>query len=54
MTSTIFDIGVYLVVLGLVQDVLRSLGSEIDLLSEGRSPIEQHDPIQASQTGVGR
>ncbi|MFR0638916.1 Na+/H+ antiporter subunit A [Arthrobacter sp. LS16] len=54
VTSTIFDIGVYLVVLGLVQDVLRSLGSEIDLLSEGRSPIEQHDPIQASQTGVGR
>ncbi|MFJ2619521.1 Na+/H+ antiporter subunit A [Glutamicibacter sp. NPDC087344] len=54
VTSTIFDIGVYLVVLGLVQDVLRSLGSEIDLLSEGRSPIEQHDPIHASQTGVGR
>ncbi|WP_313810951.1 Na+/H+ antiporter subunit A [Glutamicibacter sp.] len=54
VTSTIFDIGVYLVVLGLVQDVLRSLGSEIDLLSEGRSPIEQHDPIHASRTGVGR
>ena len=54
VTSTIFDIGVYLVVLGLVQDVLRSLGSEIDLLSEGRSPIEQHDPIMASRTGVGR
>ncbi|GAA1404876.1 monovalent cation/H+ antiporter subunit A [Glutamicibacter uratoxydans] len=54
VTSTIFDIGVYLVVLGLVQDVLRSLGSEIDLLSEGRSPIEQHDPIHASTTGVGR
>jgi multicomponent Na+:H+ antiporter subunit A len=30
VTSTIFDIGVYVVVVGLVLDVLRSLGSEID------------------------
>lgn len=30
VTSTLFDIGVYLVVFGLVLDVLRSLGSEID------------------------
>jgi multicomponent Na+:H+ antiporter subunit A len=30
VTSTLFDIGVYIVVLGLVLDVLRSLGSEID------------------------
>ncbi|WP_369045502.1 Na+/H+ antiporter subunit A [Sinomonas sp. P10A9] len=30
VTSTIFDIGVYLVVVGLVVDVLRSLGSRID------------------------
>jgi multicomponent Na+:H+ antiporter subunit A len=30
VTSTIFDIGVYLVVVGLVLDVLRSLGSEVD------------------------
>ena len=35
VTSTIFDIGVYLVVVGLVLDVLRSLGSEIDERSEG-------------------
>ena len=34
VTSTIFDIGVYLVVVGLVLDVLRSLGSEIDERSE--------------------
>jgi len=33
-TSTIFDIGVYLVVIGLVYDILRSLGSEIDRQSE--------------------
>jgi multicomponent Na+:H+ antiporter subunit A len=30
VTSTIFDIGVYLIVVGLVLDVLRSLGSEVD------------------------
>lgn len=30
VTSTIFDIGVYLVVFGLMLDVLRSLGGEID------------------------
>lgn len=29
-TSTLFDIGVYLVVVGLVLDVLRSLGAEVD------------------------
>lgn len=30
VTSTLFDIGVYIVVVGLVVDVLRSLGAEID------------------------
>jgi multicomponent Na+:H+ antiporter subunit A len=30
VTSTFFDIGVYLVVIGLVLDVLRSLGAELD------------------------
>ena len=30
VTSTLFDIGVYLVVIGLVLDVLRSLGGEVD------------------------
>lgn len=54
MTSTFFDIGVYLVVLGLVQDVLRSLGSEIDQLSEGRSPVARHDVVASYETGVGR
>ncbi|WP_136707371.1 Na+/H+ antiporter subunit A [Agromyces sp. H66] len=29
-TSTLFDLGVYLVVVGLVLDILRSLGAEID------------------------
>ncbi len=30
VTSTIFDVGVYLVVIGLVLDVLRALGAEVD------------------------
>jgi multicomponent Na+:H+ antiporter subunit A len=34
VTSTIFDIGVYLVVVGLVLDVLRSLGAEVDKQQE--------------------
>jgi multicomponent Na+:H+ antiporter subunit A len=37
VTSTIFDIGVYIVVVGLVLDVLRSLGAEIDEHFEQRS-----------------
>ncbi|WP_166870165.1 Na+/H+ antiporter subunit A [Salinibacterium sp. ZJ450] len=34
VTSTIFDVGVYLVVIGLILDVLRSLGAEIDRQEE--------------------
>jgi multicomponent Na+:H+ antiporter subunit A len=37
-TSSIFDIGVYLVVIGLTLDVLRSLGSEIDRQSSLDEP----------------
>ncbi|MFJ4210332.1 Na+/H+ antiporter subunit A [Paenarthrobacter sp. NPDC089675] len=36
VTSTIFDIGVYIVVVGLALDVLRSLGAEIDEHFEGK------------------
>ncbi len=39
VTSTIFDIGVYLIVVGLVLDVLRSLGAEVD---------RQADPVERS------
>ncbi|WP_194397052.1 Na+/H+ antiporter subunit A [Microbacterium atlanticum] len=35
VTSTIFDVGVYLVVIGLVLDVLRSLGAEVDRQAQG-------------------
>jgi len=34
VTSTIFDVGVYLVVVGLTLDVLRSLGAEVDKQQE--------------------
>jgi multicomponent Na+:H+ antiporter subunit A len=43
VTSTIFDIGVYLVVIGLVLDVLRSLGAEVD-----RQAQELRDAAAAS------
>lgn len=40
VTSTIFDVGVYLVVVGLVIDVLRSLGSGIDEHVEAAAKAE--------------
>jgi multicomponent Na+:H+ antiporter subunit A len=30
VTSTIFDVGVYLIVIGVILDILRSLGAEVD------------------------
>ena len=38
VTSTLFDIGVYLVVIGLVLDVLRSLGAEVDRQAQESQP----------------
>ncbi|HLS03765.1 MAG TPA: Na+/H+ antiporter subunit A, partial [Actinomycetales bacterium] len=42
VTSLFFDIGVYLVVIGVVLDILRSLGAEIDRLGEreGATPVD--------------
>ena len=40
VTSTVFDIGVYLVVIGLVLDVLRSLGAEVDRHAERHHDAE--------------
>lgn len=37
VSATVFDIGVYLVVVGLVLDVLRSLGAELDRQQESES-----------------
>ena len=42
VTSTLFDVGVYLVVIGLVLDVLRSLGAEVD-----RQAQEARDGLRA-------
>ncbi|MDQ0736189.1 Na+/H+ antiporter subunit A [Arthrobacter agilis] len=47
VTSTIFDIGVYIIVVGLVLDVLRSLGSEIDERSEADDPVEEDTGVDA-------
>ncbi|MEU1971771.1 Na+/H+ antiporter subunit A [Microbacterium sp. NPDC019599] len=44
VTSTIFDIGVYLVVIGLVLDVLRSLGAEVD---------RQTQELRSARAGAG-
>ena len=48
-TSTIFDIGVYLVVVGLVLDILRSLGSEVDRqLEAGETEPRPRQETEAS------
>lgn len=57
VSSVLFDVGVYLVVIGLIVDVLRSLGSEIDVRSEeepkGSSPLGHSIHAQTS-LGVAR
>ncbi|MCA0144805.1 Na+/H+ antiporter subunit A [Blastococcus sp. LR1] len=42
VTSLFFDIGVYLIVVGLVLDILRSLGAELD------RQVDEDDPIDAA------
>lgn len=53
VTSTLFDIGVYMVVFGLVLDVLRSLGSQVDVYEEGEEieEIANTDDHDEEQTG---
>jgi multicomponent Na+:H+ antiporter subunit A len=46
VTSLFFDIGVYLVVVGLVLDILRSLGAELD------RQVDEDDPIDAAPDQV--
>ncbi|WP_341783045.1 Na+/H+ antiporter subunit A [Leucobacter weissii] len=55
VTSTFFDIGVYLVVFGLVLDVLRSLGAEIDEQEEKDLGGDQADaePTPAPTVDLG-
>ena len=51
VTSLFFDVGVFLVVVGLVLDILRTLGAEIDRHTEraaaGREPGEDTGPLEA-------
>ncbi|MEV4420836.1 Na+/H+ antiporter subunit A [Patulibacter sp. NPDC049589] len=53
-SSTLFDIGVYLVVVGVVLDVLRSFGSEIDRQVDeevhGHRPTVERDPSGIAAT----
>ena len=50
-TALFFDIGVFLIVLGLVLDILRSLGAQIDIQSEEAGTqvpeIDSDDPTEA-------
>ena len=46
VTSLFFDIGVYLIVAGLVLDILRSLGAELD------RQVDEDDPIDAERDEV--
>jgi len=41
-TSLFFDIGVYLVVIGVLLDVLRSLGAEVDRQGEASDTPSHH------------
>jgi multicomponent Na+:H+ antiporter subunit A len=47
VTSTIFDVGVYLVVIGLVLDVLRSLGAEVDRQAQPQSQSQRPREVRA-------
>jgi multicomponent Na+:H+ antiporter subunit A len=40
VTSLFFDMGVYAIVVGLVLDVLRSLGAELDRQQDEDDPID--------------
>ncbi len=51
VTSTLFDVGVYLVVFGLVLDVLRSLGAEVDKQEENDLETALHE---SAPEGRGR
>ena len=55
VTSTLFDIGVYIVVVGLVLDVLRSLGAEIDEHFEEHpgAPSEDQEPGKVTAEATG-
>ncbi|MRG59404.1 Na+/H+ antiporter subunit A [Agromyces sp. CFH 90414] len=51
-TSTLFDIGVYMVVIGLVLDILRALGAEIDRQEEEAE--DEHPGFGGVEHGEGQ
>lgn len=54
VTSLFFDLGVFLVVIGLVLDILRSLGAEIDRQSEeaGTADVSDELPVAPQTHGL--
>ena len=56
VTSLFFDIGVYVLVVGLILDLLRSLGSAVDrqILREERDPPHRERPPRRSAPLAGR
>ncbi len=53
VSALLFDVGVYLVVIGLIVDVLRSLGSEIDVRSEQENIESDIGHSSHSRTSMG-
>ncbi|GAB3848315.1 Na+/H+ antiporter subunit A [Nesterenkonia populi] len=53
VSALLFDVGVYLVVIGLIVDVLRSLGSEIDVRSEQENQRSAIGHSIHSRTSMG-
>jgi multicomponent Na+:H+ antiporter subunit A len=49
VTSSIFDVGVYLIVIGLVLDVLRAMGAELDR----QGMLEREDPVSSTRDRQG-
>ena len=47
VSTTIFDIGVYLVVIGLVLDVLRSLGAEVDRQAQAQGEAARVSAVRS-------
>lgn len=49
VSSTVFDVGVYLIVIGVVLDLTRSLGAGIDIQSEqDQAPVPQPESTRAT------
>ncbi|MFC5065391.1 Na+/H+ antiporter subunit A [Actinomycetospora atypica] len=47
VSSLVFDVGVYLIVVGLVLDILRSLGAELDRLAAAPTPTsDDHQEVR--------